>query len=128
MNVIREIATWAKKLPPWQSDALRRIFTRDHLSASDEEDILAMLLASHNVPDDATHAPTPLPFSDVAQESTGPSRKVVLRELHSLSGVNAIVPGQSLTFALDGLTIVYGENGAGKSGYGAGPEACLPFP
>lgn len=117
MNVVREIATWAKKLSSWQGDALRRIFTSDNLSASDEEEILAMLLVSHNVPDDNTVAPTPLPFSDVAQEAAAPSRRVLLRELHSLSGVNAIVPGQSLKFALDGLTIVYGENGAGKSGY-----------
>ena len=117
MNVIQEIAVWAKKLPPWQSDALRRIFTSDKLSSSDEEEILAMLYIAHKVPVENTNLPNPIPFSDVVQETTGASRKVVLRELHSVVGVNALVPEQSIKFNLNGLTVIYGENGSGKSGY-----------
>ncbi len=117
MNVIQEIAVWAKKLPPWQSDALRRIFTSDKLSARDEEEILDMLLVAHKVPGANTSGPAPVPFSEIVQESTAPARRVLLRELHSVVGVNALIPGQSIKFALDGLTVIYGENGAGKSGY-----------
>lgn len=117
MDVVQEIAVWAKKLPLWQSDALRRIFTNDKLSARDEEEILEMLLVANNVPGTKTPSPVPIPFSEIVQESTTPARKVLLRELHSIVGVNALIPNQSIKFALDGLTVIYGENGAGKSGY-----------
>ena len=117
MNVIQEIATWAKKLPPWQSDALRRIFTIDKLSASDEDELFAMLLAAHKVPFEEIPAKDPVPFSEVVHELASVPRKVVLRELHSVHGVNALVPDQCIKFALEGLTVIYGENAVGKSGY-----------
>ncbi len=117
MNVIQEIAAWAKKLPVWQSDALRRVFTSDTLAPCDEEEILTMLLAAHKIPLGSTTVPHPVPFSEVIQESAVPTRNILLRELHSLVGVNALVPAQSIKFALNGLTVIYGENGAGKSGY-----------
>ncbi len=117
MNVIQEIATWAKKLPPWQSDALRRIFTTDNLSASDEDEVFAMLLAAHNVPCEEKPSQDSVPFSDVVHELASAPRKVILRELHSVRGVNALVPDQCIKFALEGLTVIYGENGVGKSGY-----------
>ncbi len=34
-----------------------------------------------------------------------------------MSGVNALIPGQSLQFPDRGLIVVYGDNGSGKSGY-----------
>lgn len=117
MDVVQEIAVWAKKLPSWQSDALRRIFTSDKLSVQDEDELFDMLLVAHKLPGAKPSRPAPIPFSEIVHESTAPSRKVILRELHSISGVNALVPDQSITFALDGLTVIYGENGAGKSGY-----------
>ncbi len=117
MNVIQELAAWATKLPSWQSDALRRIFTSGNLSAHDEEKILDMLLAAHKVPGADAVASNPVLFSVIAQESIAPVRRVRLREIHSIVGVNALIPNQSINFALDGLTVIYGENGAGKSGY-----------
>ncbi|MFC7286439.1 AAA family ATPase [Herminiimonas glaciei] len=40
-----------------------------------------------------------------------------LVELADVSGVNAIKTGAKLTFGKTGLTVVYGSNGSGKSGY-----------
>lgn len=117
MNVVNEIANWAKTAPKWQSDAIRRIFTQDLLSADDENELLRMLLADHGIVDAERPAPPPKPFADLISDSAGGLKKVVLKEVHSVSGVNALVPNQSITFALDGLTVIYGENGAGKSGY-----------
>jgi energy-coupling factor transporter ATP-binding protein EcfA2 len=34
-----------------------------------------------------------------------------------LSNVNALAPGERLSFGKAGLTVIYGDNGAGKSGY-----------
>src|SRR5690606_7526643 len=35
----------------------------------------------------------------------------------NLKGVNALADDQELAFAHDGLTVIYGNNGSGKSGY-----------
>jgi hypothetical protein len=117
MNVVHEIATWAKGAQKWQSDAIRRIFTQDGLSAADEDELLRMLFADCGIPDHQNPAPAPIPFSDVISDNAGAVKRIVLKEIHSVIGVNALVPNQSISFAINGLTLIYGENGAGKSGY-----------
>lgn len=116
MNIVHEIATWAKKAPTWQSDAIRRIFTQDALSTSDEDDILALLLDEHGIAE-TPEPPSPQPFADLVSDAAGNVKQVALKEIHSVSGVNALVPDQSIAFNVDGMTIIYGENGSGKSGY-----------
>lgn len=117
MNVISAISAWAKELPPWQSDALRRLFTQDDFVPADESQVFAMMLKHHGLASGDDHVPTPKPFSQIIGIGTPESKSVVLKELHSVSGVNALVPNQAVQFALDGITVIYGENGAGKSGY-----------
>lgn len=117
MNIIHEIANWAKKAPKWQSDAIRRLFTQDQLSASDQDELLALLLAEHGITDGAEPAPTAQPFADLVSDAAGNVKQIVLKEIHSVVGVNALIPDQSIAFNVDGMTIIYGENGAGKSGY-----------
>jgi energy-coupling factor transporter ATP-binding protein EcfA2 len=42
---------------------------------------------------------------------------VTLRGIEEIQNVNALAPGQRLAFGKKGLTVVYGDNGSGKSGY-----------
>jgi hypothetical protein len=49
-----------------------------------------------------------------------PSRdqgEVYLRQIHGVRHVNALAPDQRLTLHRVGMTIIYGDNGSGKSGY-----------
>ena len=43
--------------------------------------------------------------------------EVYLRQLHDVSHVNALASDQKLTLHRKGLTVIYGDNGSGKSGY-----------
>jgi energy-coupling factor transporter ATP-binding protein EcfA2 len=117
MNIIQELANWTKTLPPWQSDAVRRIFTQDELTADDESQLFQMLLSTHELSDSEKSPVAPCPFSDAINGAATVNRKVLLNEIHSVQNVNALIPDQSLKFCLDGMTIIFGENGAGKSGY-----------
>jgi energy-coupling factor transporter ATP-binding protein EcfA2 len=50
----------------------------------------------------------------------GPNRDqevVILRQIHEVRHVNALASDQRLTLHRVGLTIIYGDNGSGKSGY-----------
>lgn len=119
MAAIDDVIEWAKKeIPDWQGDAVRRILTQEDLSAQDRLDLLAMLKERHGLGDAATPAPKPAPV-EKGQVSGAPKAKVgvVLKALKDVKNVNAIPNDSYIPFGHEGLSVVYGENGAGKSGY-----------
>lgn len=117
MALLDEILTWSSKdLKPWQSDAVRRLFQTLELRDPDFSELLLMLKASKGIA--VEDSPAPIPLAAVhLPTSAAASEAVVLEALHSLKHVNRIAEGQRLNFVPKGLTVVFGENGAGKSGY-----------
>mgnify|MGYP000860341785 FL=1 len=116
MSILQDIVEWSGDLPDWLSDAARRAFEKEKLEPSDFDDFAAMLMASRGVPDEAGRVPVRL-AKDMVPARMEPGEKVSLLKLGSLANINAIDSSQSLDFAPEGITIVYGSNGAGKSGY-----------
>lgn len=110
-----ELNAWGASLSNWQrfivSHAVRdgtlndervseayRLFLRDNkLDAGDEE-----------LPE--------IPATVTGRAATAGVSPLVLHEMRALKNVNAIPETSSLTFGA-GLTVVYGHNGAGKSGF-----------
>lgn len=96
---------------------MRRIFSQNKPAAEDESQVLTMLLAGHGIFEPDTQKITPIPISSIietAQKSK--SQPIVLKQIHRLENVNALLTEKSLEVGLQGLTIVYGGFGAGKSG------------
>lgn len=61
---------------------------------------------------------TGLPALNITKPIYVPTNKIIeLSTLSSVTGVNRLCSNQSLTFCKN-ITIVYGENGTGKTGYG----------
>ena len=119
MTTLETIIDWAENdLSPWQSDAVRRLLSQDALTDADKNEILLMLKAGARLSDAKNPVPTPMPVSAGAV-SGAPKAKtaVTLKAIDHLKSVNAIPDGASLCFGHQGMTVVYGENGAGKSGY-----------
>src|SRR5258705_9127281 len=118
LDIGKEILKWSLTRPPWQRDALRRLFVSGALSNDDLSGLLGICKATHGLqPDgDARVAPDPLSEQHLAKsQGNGPPVKLVaIKDVH---GVNALADGSSLLFANAGITVVYGDNGAGKSGY-----------
>ena len=105
---LADILTWSADLPAWQRDALRRLYSQTKLDATDITALASICKAGDPaVPLDASHVRDPAASNAV----------VSLSSLHGLSNVNALEPGERLSFGKTGLTIIYGDNGAGKSGY-----------
>ncbi len=116
MSILQEILEWSKNLPDWESDALHRLFMKQTLTETDLEDLYAMLKAEHGISDIRERKPTRLTDEQVpAQPSSQNDIKLIA--LKNLCNVNRIAPNQRLVFNRDGMTIVYGDNGSGKSGY-----------
>ena len=119
MTTFETIIHWAENdLSARQSDAVRRLLSKDALSDDDKNDILRMLKSGAGLNDAKIPVPIPTPVSTGAV-SGAPKAKtaVTLKSIEDLKSVNAIPDGASLCFGHQGLTVVYGENGAGKSGY-----------
>lgn len=117
MSVVQEIASWAMGQPDWMSDSVRRLFTNGKLSPQDIADIAALIKATQGIEDPDSREAMPLDLSSlpIVERAGSDVSLVAIRHAENL---NAIDSGQSLTFEPNGLTIVYGYNGAGKSGYG----------
>lgn len=105
---LAEILKWSADIPAWQRDALRRLCSQTKLEPADLTSLVAICKAAEQgTPLDATHIRDPAASHAV----------VSLGALHGLSNVNALAPGERLSFGKAGLTVIYGDNGAGKSGY-----------
>ena len=119
MATIDDVITWANSLPAWQGDAVRRLLATGEqpLSTQDYSEILALAKAALKL------APPPenlKPVPPVAGTFSGSPAKTVAVKLLSIDdvrNVNIIKTGQTQPFAESGVTVVYGDNGSGKSGY-----------
>jgi DNA repair ATPase RecN len=113
VNVLQEILTWSADRPIWQRDALRRLVTNSELSDGDIRDLTEICKGEHGLAEKI--GVTPL-AKEHMPDREGTATAVSLESIFHLKGVNALAEDQTLKFS-PGLTIVYGDNGAGKTGY-----------
>lgn len=116
MTILQEILKWAQGLPTWQQDAISRLITKGTLDAADTEDIYALLKSAHGIADPKGRVAKPVDLASVPSLSNA-SSLVQVTCIRDLQHVNALAEKQSLPIAPSGLTVIYGGNGAGKSGY-----------
>jgi energy-coupling factor transporter ATP-binding protein EcfA2 len=116
MNALPELAEWSKDLAPWLSDMARRAVLKGTLDASDHEDLTAILLASVGVPDPSKRESIRLD-AEMIPVRLDPGDSVALTAIREPVHVNALDEKASLLCAEEGLTVIWGQNGAGKSGF-----------
>ena len=110
------ILSWSEeKRPLWLRDALRRIVSKGMPDESELKEIYNLCKKDHG--DESikiTAEPLSqkhLPIKPDAYES------ISLASISNVIGVNRLATGQTLSFGQNGLTVIYGQNGSGKSGY-----------
>lgn len=117
-SVHGSILEWSLKRPNWQRDALRRLVESESLTTADIAEIVALCSAEHGLLASGEESPTAKPLARShlpAAEIAG--QDVSLDAICSVKHVNALAENQVFTFGSQGLTVVYGDNGAGKTGY-----------
>ncbi|MCB5409402.1 ATP-binding protein [Pseudogemmobacter faecipullorum] len=114
-TVPKRILGWSENRPLWQRDALRRIVLNGYPDEEAFEELLALCKKEHG---DQTVTLAAKPLSkDHLPADPGAGESISLSGIANVSGVNQLATGQTLNFEESGLTIVYGQNGTGKSGY-----------
>ncbi len=111
MTAYEDVLLWAKSRPWWQQKALARIAGGEVLRQQDHEEIARSLFEEPESPPSGGWLAQLAPTQATKDE---PVRIVAVR---GLSNVNRLASGQELTFEPEGLTVVFGNNGSGKSGY-----------
>jgi energy-coupling factor transporter ATP-binding protein EcfA2 len=111
MPLIDDVVVWAQERPWWQQKLLAQLATGNGVSAQDCVAIAEQLLAGE--PD--ILAEGWLGSLQLPAEASGDA--VSVRAIREVENVNRLVGGQALTFDPTGITVVYGYNGSGKSGY-----------
>lgn len=112
MTVLQEILQWSKDRPAWQRDALRRLVLNGELTDEDIDALAEICKSSHGLAEQRDTVP--LAKEHVPDQTAG--APVSLVSIFHHRGVNALAEDQTLKVC-PGLTVVYGDNGAGKTGY-----------
>jgi hypothetical protein len=113
MTVLEELLEWSQDRPNWQRDALRRLVLNGELSDDDISALTDMCKSENGLAERQNFAP--LTKEHVPEKAAG-SAPVSLVSIFHHRGVNALAEDQTLKLAPN-LTVVYGDNAAGKTGY-----------
>lgn len=106
---LADLVTWAEKRSAWQKDALRRLVMGETLDDQAIAELTELCL-------DPARIHTPIAQSHIGTE-TSISEPISLVSIKNPTAINALASQQELSFEPVGLTVVYGDNGSGKSGY-----------
>ena len=110
--VLQEILEWSKDRPVWQREALRLLALNGELADEDINALTEICKSSHGLAEQRDTVP--LAKEHVPDQTAG--APVSLVSIFHHRGVNALAENQTLKFG-PSLTVVYGDNGAGKTGY-----------
>lgn len=112
---IDDILEWSGKLSSWKQDALRRLAVSIDLTEDDRSELLAMIKVDAGF---TLAAPSPEAVAFKKDHFGGGEHKpIILKGVTKVTNVNRLVPDASLTFCPKALTVVFGRNGSGKSGF-----------
>ncbi|WP_310055972.1 AAA family ATPase [Arthrobacter ginsengisoli] len=106
-----EIVSWLNSRSGWM-----KVLTGQLLAGHDVDDAFVESLASDLVGKKELQVPAPFVVKDLPTSASTGSR-VELTSVSGLLNVNALADGGTLNFGSTGLTVIYGDNGSGKSGY-----------
>lgn len=110
-SIEQDILKWVKGRPDWQRNLLKRIARGEAI-----DDAYIASVAQAIVDEKVTLEAPELAAADLPTGTAG-GNTVQLESIGELKFVNALLDDQTLTFGATGVTVIYGDNGSGKSGY-----------
>ena len=116
MSFIRQIFDYIKTLSPWQQDAARRLYEKPQgLSEDDYLELYLLLLKENDIATDGDVTARAIDENIIPHDEA--RHTLTINSISQLCHVNCVDSKQTIEFAKSGMTIIYGENGTGKSGY-----------
>ena len=115
MSAIEDIIKWAEDLPDWQADTVRRLLEQGELTNDDRDEIYQMVKVAAGIQAECIEPVVP---KIGAFSGTGATlQPIALQRISEIQHVNAVENDSTIPFGHQGITVIYGENGSGKSSY-----------
>lgn len=105
---------WLNSQHPWLQEATYRILSKGKVDEADVPDLVKLIKDSQLQAD--TSGSKDRTYPDFGSGSVSPTT-LRLTSIGDVVGIESLEPKQPLTFGNGNLTVVYGNNGSGKSGY-----------
>ncbi|NQT24088.1 AAA family ATPase [candidate division KSB1 bacterium] len=115
-SLTEELESWFKGRPLWLQDAARRLIEKGELDEEDYVDLLKICGTEAGVEFEGEEIPLAKSTPAAAFTKEEHAHKVEICSISNVVGVNALNPKKPLNIP-DGLTVIFGQNSAGKSGY-----------
>ena len=109
-----EVKKFADGLPYWAKFLAEKILSGNTISDNDIDTSYSYLLEQLKLKDKTENPEISINYN--AENSGNYKPDLLLSKLENVEGVNALTENQTIDFSPN-LTIVYGANGSGKSGY-----------
>ena len=109
-----EVKKFANGLPYWAKLLAEKILSGNAISDNDIDTSYSYLLEHLKLKDETEKPEISIDYN--AENSGNYKNDLLLTKLENVEGVNALTENQTIEFSPN-LTIVYGANGSGKSGY-----------
>ncbi|MEM6483408.1 MAG: hypothetical protein AAF662_00270 [Pseudomonadota bacterium] len=111
-DVLASLNKWFSERPQWLQIAATRLLQQPEFTEEDVSELANLCQQEVNgKPPITTCSFPPTAFSQ------GAAGSLRLSSISEVEGVNALAPKKPLEFGKGNLTVVYGNNGSGKSGY-----------
>jgi hypothetical protein len=113
---VGKLTDWCAGQPAWAVDAMQRAASCSQDVDAEVNALVCRIGLAHGLAIDGENLCQPFTEESVVAVGNSPD-DVVLHSVGPLRGLDRLAGDQVLKFALDGITIVFGDNGSGKSGY-----------
>jgi energy-coupling factor transporter ATP-binding protein EcfA2 len=116
MPILNDIIDWVETKPVFWQVAIERLIRNNQLSDADILEIKEICKSDFGLSDIQFEE---VDFEDLREfiESAINSEDIIISKISDIENINALSQTSELEFAPSGLTLVYGDNGAGKSSY-----------
>lgn len=116
MPILNDIIDWVESKPIFWQVATDRLIRNNELTNTDILELKEICKVDFKL---STFAFDKVDFGDLRKDvnNSTSSKNVTLSKIFNIDNINALSKTSVLEFAPKGLTIVYGDNGSGKSSY-----------
>ena len=110
-NVNKEIMAWVHAQPHWVQYATTKVYGQAVVTDALIDELMALLKTKEGQSKD-----TKIDLAPIFNITSGGANDIRILSIGEIDGIDALAPRKPLPFAPK-LSVVYGSNGSGKSGY-----------
>lgn len=116
MAILNDIIDWVENKPVFWQATIDRLIRNNELTEEDITEITEICKVQYGL---SNFKYLDVDFDDLREfaNNTTSRENITLSKIYNIDNINALSTESELNFVLDGLTVVYGDNGSGKSSY-----------